>query len=84
MKERCFDCKFYQRMNADGGMCRRYAPRPILMGQMEAGRAASSTLQPTVSANAWCGEFVRDWKPTFPPAEPRYMEDDPREEGREG
>ena len=67
----CRECKFWQRMGVSFGLCRRYAPRPILhMADPDWDELEEGIIDwhvpsyPVVYADSFCGEFAQ--KPKEP------------------
>jgi hypothetical protein len=54
MIQSCKQCCFYDEAEADWGLCRRYAPRPAVVGEDEG--ALDDTVWPPVCASDCCGE----------------------------
>jgi hypothetical protein len=59
----CETCRFWDRLHADYGDCRRHAPRPILEGDThkwwkygDTEPRDYATIWPTAGRLEWCGE----------------------------
>ena len=70
MKERCENCRFWRRPEAQAekaaGNCRRYAPRPwgagyvgvdTLVDESLKRKFCSDAMWPTTYGDEWCGEW---------------------------
>lgn len=57
-KYRCFDCKFFDKINNKVGLCKRYPP--TVWGNPPSRDDPNFSMQvnfPMVDADEWCGEF---------------------------
>jgi hypothetical protein len=53
----CGNCKFFQQINPQSGLCRRYPPA-IQIIPVAGGMAPAVNLYPVVPEEAWCGEWA--------------------------
>lgn len=58
--ETCKTCKYGRFDNEEHGNCFRYAPRPVVWGEIrdEDDPYANLTVWPQIDFEAWCGEWA--------------------------
>ncbi len=54
MDRSCLNCRFWE-PNGEEGLCRRYAPRPLVNSNWSLNSPAPSF--PITGREEWCGEF---------------------------
>ncbi len=50
----CKGCKFYQEVNPEQGICRRFPPLPFPVGP----KGTVTSYWPAVQKSHWCGEWL--------------------------
>ncbi len=60
--EKCENCKYFVRRNADEktGECHRHAPHPSPLKMVGASGIVQATLWPEVNIDSCCGEFEQE------------------------
>ena len=59
MKSTCYQCRCWDELTSEVGLCRRYAPRPLLLtsDQQAALIANAKPEWAETSRHEWCGDF---------------------------
>jgi len=51
-RQACQNCGFFEKLDADGGVCAKYPPRAAASGGL------IDTFWPSVGNDDWCGEYT--------------------------
>lgn len=54
----CQTCRYFEPLEGGGGHCRRYAPRPAMLGEIAGVEDTHFRQWPEVEDDDWCGEWA--------------------------